>query len=563
MTRAFVLLVAAAVGVAACGGGSDPGDREPAERVAANRCDPKLEGALRRWGDAGFSGSIAISAGGRPRCLAAYGFADQTAKRANTIDTVFAIGSVSKSFAAAAILDLVDAGKLSLSDRAGDLVPDLHGPVGAATVKQLLLHTSGLNGSHGSDHQPLGRDEAVAAIGRLELAFEPGSDFLYSNAGYTLLALIIEETSGMSYRDYIASRILRLPDGEVAGGFWDGEPAARGPRAVGHLDDGPSEEMGDFKGPHWALSGNGDLAMTTDRLAQWTHALFTGGIVSPRSVRALTIARFEREGGESEAPGWAAYDASAYGQPFFASAGGGGDTGHNAVVVWIPEGEQVIAIASNTPRVTAEELLQAIGPALAAGDSLPHPRTSATKTDKAQLAAAAGTYELDGGASFAVAEQDGELSVTARGADAIAALFPLPEGVDADGVAAHEDRVRALVAGETETGRQEREAFEGQFGPIEKVELLGSVFTHGEPRTYVTIASATDIVLCWFTVNEAGGVGAAEVHADWPTLLLVPGDDGRLRPDDPVATGPELAVHFVGRRMLISGPAGRTVARRR
>ena len=162
------------MGMAACGDGSHSRDRAPADRVAANRCDTKLEGALRRWADAGFSGSVAISAGGRPRCLAAYGFADQAAKRANTIDTVFAIGSVSKSFTAAAILDLVDAGKLSLSDRAGDLVPDLDGPVAAVTVGQLLLHTSGLNGSHGSDHRPLGREEAIAAIGRLELAFEPG-----------------------------------------------------------------------------------------------------------------------------------------------------------------------------------------------------------------------------------------------------------------------------------------------------------------------------------------------------------------------------------------------------
>nr|BFF24611.1 hypothetical protein GCM10025732_25760 [Glycomyces mayteni] len=202
-------------------------------------CDPDLVSGLGRWADAGFSGTVAITGGGM-ECRAAFGTADGTAPV--TDDTVFAIGSVSKSFTAAAVLGLAQEGKLSLEDTAGSLLPGLSGPAAEATVEQLLLHTSGLEGEHGRDHVPLDRDEAVASISGLASAFDPGSDFLYSNAGYSLLALIVDEATG-SYRDHMAGEVLVL-DGERFGGFWDGEPAAPGPRAIGQVDGSPATENG-------------------------------------------------------------------------------------------------------------------------------------------------------------------------------------------------------------------------------------------------------------------------------------------------------------------------------
>lgn len=170
-------------------GGIGDGSRAPPAAVAGTTaeasigCDPVLAEALLAWAHAGFSGSIAISTGGEFDCLAAYGMANAATEAPNSVDTVFSIGSVSKAFTAAAFFRLVDAGELTLTDRAGALIQDLAGPGADATVEQLLLHTSGLIGSHGSDHEPLGRDEALAAIGDLEQEFEPGSQFLYSNAG--------------------------------------------------------------------------------------------------------------------------------------------------------------------------------------------------------------------------------------------------------------------------------------------------------------------------------------------------------------------------------------------
>lgn len=544
-----------------CDSGSKSTPDAKTGQQATPACDPTIERGFRSWAQAGFSGSIAISIRGKLDCLAAYGTADRASGRANTPKTAFSIGSITKAFTAAAILDLADAGKLSLSDRAGDVLPELRGPVADATVKQLLLHTSGLKGSHGEDHKPLDHDQAIAAIGQLEQAFPPGSKFLYSNAGYTLLALIVEEVSGESYRDYTAAQILRLPGGRVAGGFWDGNPAVRGPRAVGYLENGSPGELGDFEGPYWAVDGNGGLAMTMLDLADWAHALFTGEIVSPQAVKAITTPGFKNGSGQSETPGWVAYDKAVFGQPVFATAGGGGDIGHNAIVAWLPESESVIAIASNTPEVSAEQLLKAIGPALAADEPLPGPKHPGGEVGAADLKAHAGTYQLPSGGTFEVGVRDDRLAIEADGADAVEALFPMPEGVSAQDVAAHEKAVLALLAGESEEGRKEREGLEKSLGPIGDVELAGSV-VDGDLRTYVTVTSGSESLRLWYELNEEGGVQAAQGPADPPTMLLSGAGSSVFRPDDPTGASPQVDVKFKGRRMTVVAPDGVISARR-
>jgi CubicO group peptidase (beta-lactamase class C family) len=552
-------LVAGSLFVAACGAhGTD--DPPPDEAVPA--CDPAFE----RWEDAGFSGSVAIAHGDRFECLGGYGPADRATDTPNTPETVFAIGSVSKAFTAAAVLDLVDAGRLVLTDRAGDLVPGLTGPAAGATVRQLLLHTSGLTGSHArDDHAPLTRDQAVAAMGRLELAVEPGTGFLYSNAGHTLLALIVESASGRDYRQFLADEILPLPGGGAAGGFWDGDPAAPGPRAVGYVDEGPTDEMGDFDGPHWALTGNGDLAMTMRDLASWTRALFTGRIIHGEGLAQLRSLRFDHGDGSAEAPGWVASDAATLGEPFLMAAGGGGDIGHEVVVAWLPGSERIVAIASNTAEVTAGELLRAVGPALAAGDRLPAPQVVEDVGPDA-AAAVAGTYRLDSGGTFDVTGSeagpegdagggDGRLAIAATGTDAVAALFPPPAGTRAEDIATHERDVLALLRGETQAGRDERAALESELGPLDGVELAGTVVDDGEMRTYVRARSASGELLAWYALDDQGGVGAAEIRSGPPTLLLGR-SGGDFRPDDPTRAGSDVTVAFDGPVMAITGPAG-------
>jgi CubicO group peptidase (beta-lactamase class C family) len=563
VVRSVAAVLAVAAVLTACTDDQDTPPDEGTTPTAGARCAPELDAALGAWARAGFSGSVAVSTDGRLECAAGYGSADDAAGEPNGPGTVFSIGSVTKSVTAATVLELAAEGKLSLADRVGRHLPELTGPVAGVTVRQLLLHTSGLSGSHGQDHRPLDRDAALAAISGLEPAFRPGSGHAYSNAGYSLLALVIEAVSGTTYREHTASEILRLPDGRVAGGFWDGEPAAPGPRAVGYPDDGGTGAAGDFAGPHWALDGNGSLAMTMPDLAAWTHALFTGRLVPPEAVGVLTAPGHDLGDGRNERPGWVAVDASVHGTGFLASAGGGGDVGHDVVVVWVPRDRRALALASNRPGVSAEELLQAVGPALIAGRPLPTPQaTPAAPGASAGEAAAPGRYELPTGGAFAVTTAGNEVTVAATGADAVAALLPPRPGPLADDAAAHEQRVLALLTrpGSAE-GREEHDALEDSLGPISDVRLAGTVVADGELRTYVSLTAGSRSVTGWYAVSAAGGIEAAEVPTDPPALTLVRSGGG-YRPDDPTGTGPEVTVAFGAGRMTVSGPDGVTTAER-
>jgi CubicO group peptidase (beta-lactamase class C family) len=521
----------------------------PAPAVQTSACTPQAERALRAWARVGFSGSIAVATRGRVACTAAYGTADRSTGRRITPGTVFALGSITKAVTAAAILELVTEARLALTDRAGTIVTGLHGPAADVTVGQLLHHTSGLVGEHGSDHVPLSRDGAIAAISGLPVAFPPGTGYAYSNAGYTLLALIVEQVSGTTYRRYVASHLLRLPGGARAGGFWDGAPAARGPRAIGYLDDGSTGERGDFRGPYWAIEGNGGVAMTMPRLARWASALFTGRLVSRRVARAIARPGPRPAPRERETPGWLRYDPAVFGQPVFASAGGGGDVGHNAVVAWLPRSRTAVAVVSNTPRVTAEELLKTIGPALATGGPLPVPKEPAAPVRRPRRYA--GTYRLPTGGRFVVTARGGGLEVAAVGAAAIAALFPTQPGYSDAQVAAQEAGVRALLAGGGPDGLKELAALQAAFGAITSVHVDGSLVAGGDLRTYVTVRSASGSRLLWYVLNAQGAVAAAQAPAKAPTLRLVGGAAGTLRPDDPTGQVVQPAVTFAGAAMLV------------
>ncbi|PZF82916.1 hypothetical protein C1I92_14760 [Jiangella anatolica] len=502
---------------------------------SASSAPPGCDPGLAAWAEAGFSGSMAVVERGEPVCSAGYGLADRAGERSNAADTVFAIGSVTKAFTAAAILDLADSGALTTDDRVGELLPSLRGPVADATLMQLMTHTSGLSGGAGPDHRPLSEEDALAAISALPLMFASGTGYEYSNAAYTLLALVVEELGG-GYRSHAASRILA---GLPSAGFWDGEPAASGPRAVGYLEDGSAGEPGDFGGPHWALDGNGGLAMSMPDLAAWTHALFTGEVVSPSSAQVLASPVVELGEGQAETPGWVAVDASAYGEPFLAAAGGGGDVGHDAMVVWVPAAERAIAVASNGGAVSAEELLAAVGPALATGGPIPPPEAPGGAVDPDAAAAIVGDYRLDTGGTFQVTYDDGELRVAGLGADAVAALFP-PD--DAAAVAEHERQVAALLGDDL-------------------VALAGTVLADGELRTYVTADTGEGPLLVWYALDAKGVVAAVEEGTDPPALTLATDGDG-FAPVDPTGTGPDVRLTFDADAVTVTGPDGAVPAER-
>ena len=230
--KRIAIILAAAMLAAACSSKSDV-DAGP-DRA----CDPALEDALGAWAEVGFSGTVAIGDGGGLDCRAAFGLADAEVGTVNTEDTVFGIGSISKAFTAAAVLDLVDAGRVrARRQRRATSCPVWAGPPPTPPSSSCCCTRAA---SKAPWRGPPSRSTATRPSrpsAPWSSAFEPGTDFFYSNAGYSLLALIVDEQSGSSYREYLDEAILAIAGGH-AGGFWDGDPAPSGPRAVGYTSTG-------------------------------------------------------------------------------------------------------------------------------------------------------------------------------------------------------------------------------------------------------------------------------------------------------------------------------------
>ncbi|MGB2895737.1 MAG: serine hydrolase [Anaerolineales bacterium] len=225
-----------------------------------------------------FSGSVLIAEKGFVVLKKGYGFADYEREIPNTPHTQFSIGSVTKLFTCAAIRMEADRGALTQDDILTKYIPDY--PRGdKITVSQLLSHTSGIadyvndlvygNPSYTAD--PITIEELIERFKHEPLEFDPGTKYDYSNSGYALLAYIIEQTSGMSFYEYIEKDIFTPLEMSDSVADWD---TGFSNRALGYYSPGGSS--GPLKYPdvhHTNLVGTGNLFSTVEDLHLWYQAL--------------------------------------------------------------------------------------------------------------------------------------------------------------------------------------------------------------------------------------------------------------------------------------------------
>jgi N-acyl-D-amino-acid deacylase len=175
--------------------------------------------------------ALAIVKDGRLVYARGFGWADVQARQVVQPTTLFGLASLSKTFTAVAILKLVDQGKLSLDDRAFDILAHIKPPPGCAiadprirriTIRQLLNHSGGWNRALGGDpvnwsqrvadaldvSLPISAEQMASYLLTLPLDFEPGTDNQYSNFGYTVLGLVIEKVSGKRYHEFVLEQVL-------------------------------------------------------------------------------------------------------------------------------------------------------------------------------------------------------------------------------------------------------------------------------------------------------------------------------------------------------------------
>ena len=276
----------------------------PTQRLTDAQIVEQLRGYVERLASRDvFSGTVMLAKSGQPLYRAAFGEANKDFGVKNTIDTKFNLGSMNKMFTAVAVMQLVEAGKLSLDDTlgrflpAGAMRPDVLSKV---RIKHLLSHTSGL-GSYFTpewDGQSRARyrtvDDWMGLVKNEALQFEPGARWSYSNTGMLVLGKVIEVASGKDYFDYVRERIAKVA-GMTNTDAYELDRINRN-LAVGYEPERTPRGM-EYRNNIFMHVIRGGPAgggySTVEDLTRFAEALKAGRLVSEASVRVLTTPKPE------------------------------------------------------------------------------------------------------------------------------------------------------------------------------------------------------------------------------------------------------------------------------
>jgi CubicO group peptidase (beta-lactamase class C family) len=224
--------------------------------------------------------AYAVVADGEITSVGARGVAELGTDREVTPDTPFAIGSISKSFTALAVMQLVETGEVDLDTEISRYLESYSGlPAGAITIRQLLSHTSGFsvlqgNSSHtdaGSGSDELAR--MVDGLAQVEPAYKPGERWEYSNTNYQILGRLIEVVSGQDYQAYVTDNILE-PVGMEHSFVADGE--VHESMATGHRPWFTTKRPLAEKATHRGTAPQGGIVASAGDLALYLEMMMNG-----------------------------------------------------------------------------------------------------------------------------------------------------------------------------------------------------------------------------------------------------------------------------------------------
>jgi D-alanyl-D-alanine carboxypeptidase len=304
-----------------------------------------------------FSGVVVIAREGKPVLVKACGFADRDARVPNREDTKFALGSMSKMFTAIAVAQLVEQGKLQFTDRLAKVLPDYpnHEVASKVTVEQLLTHSSGLGDFFGPDFRAKANSlkelkDYLPLFVDQPLKFEPGSKWVYSNAGFIVLGLIVERVSGQSYFDYVRKHIYEVAGMQASGSYSKTERVAN--EAMGYMRD----DSGALVRNDEALAVRGNSAgggySTAPDLVRFVQALHGYHLLNAEMTERVTTGKVDT--GMGDKYGFGFQDALAGGHRVVGHNGGA--PGMNAVLDVYWNSVYAVVVLSNFDPPAAENV---------------------------------------------------------------------------------------------------------------------------------------------------------------------------------------------------------------
>lgn len=274
-----------------------------------NETHKRIDSYLSALENVGFYGSVLVEINGEKIISKGYGFSDVEKQIKNSPKTVFDIGSITKQFTAAAILKLEMQGKLSTDDKISKFFDKLPTDKQQITIHDLLRHQSGLISNVGRDFEKISEEEFLEKVFNSELQFPVGTNFAYSNIGYSLLAIIIEKISDQSYETYLYENLWKPSKMEMTGytrPAFDNKLIAVGYENENKVWGKPTDKEWDTSSPYWHLKGNGGILSTTEDLYKWHTCLLTEKVLSKDAKQKLYHPKLRAEETEKSyyAYGW-------------------------------------------------------------------------------------------------------------------------------------------------------------------------------------------------------------------------------------------------------------------
>src|SRR3989441_7745864 len=299
-------------------------------------------------------GSLTIAKDGKVLYTRAIGYSQINPKKPLTAANRFRIGSITKMFTAAMILQLVEEGKLKLTDTLDKFFPQVPNAK-KITIVQILRHRSGIpnvkreqNSQRNVNTIPVTKDEMLALIVKATPDFEPDTKYSYSNSGYQLLGLILEKVTGKPYGEALTERItskIGLANTYIATGNIDVSKN----EALTYMNFGDGWKPVPETHPSILFSA-GAIVSTPNDLAKFIQALFDGKIVSKESLDQMKTIR-DGEGSGMEPFTFA-------GKTFYGHTGGADNYG--AWLAYLPEEKLAVAYTTNAKVYPVKDIVSGI-----------------------------------------------------------------------------------------------------------------------------------------------------------------------------------------------------------
>lgn len=478
---------------------------------------------------------LGVSRAGKVVYEKGYGMADLERDVPITPASIFHVASISKQFTAMSILLLEQQGKLSIDDDVRKYIPELPDYGKRITLRHLLQHTSGIRDqwtllriAGWRDDDLITEDDVMWAVTRQRaLNFDPGAEYLYSNSGFTLLAVIVKRVSGHSLRDFADEQIFK-PLGMTHTHFHDDHTMV-----VPHRTSAYEPRQGGG----WSVSipvfdtyGATSLFTTAEDLLRWEQNFTTATVGS-----TALLARMQQEGilNDGTKTGYALGIAVGNHRGVREIGHSGADAGYRADVERYPDQQLAVTALCNASNSNPGALTRQVADLYLGAALAPEPtqaqQAGAVTLPASRLAALAGVYRRASGDILRLEVRDGKLWI-AEGART--ELLPLsetrfaPRGVDgtavfADAVSGRELRLRRGA------GREQTFVQMTPFSPTPaQLGAFAGRYRSSELETVVDITSTDSTLVLrerrpgslvmrpMYTDAFRGGIGITEFSRD-------------------------------------------------